>query len=124
MRRPKPNPMPRTAARTLPGVGRDPVALGPLLADLMRGLRPVAAADPGARLADLNRLWTQVVGAEVARGTRVSRCRGGVMTVEVATSPLLAELRGIGRESLLESLEAAGLDGIHEVRFRAGTVRA
>lgn len=67
------------------------------------------------------RRWPEVVGEEIAARTRVLRCAGGVLTVEVASAPLLQELSAYHRESILASIRAReDLQGIREIRFRAG----
>jgi Dna[CI] antecedent, DciA len=65
--------------------------------------------------------WPEIVGLERAALSRVVRCAGGVVTVEVASAPLLHELGTYLREDVLRAIrERPELGPIHEVRFRAG----
>ena len=100
---------------------RDPSALGDLLKKLLKQYRPAVADDPAARLAELNGIWRGVVGDALGEQTRVAKYLGGVMTVEVSSAPLLAELSGFAKQELMDGLGAAGLTGLHELRFRPGS---
>jgi predicted nucleic acid-binding Zn ribbon protein len=64
-------------------------------------------------------VWNEVIGPELGEKTRVTRWRDGVLTVEVDSAPLLQELDGFYKESLLESLRAAAPDlAWRDLRFR------
>jgi predicted nucleic acid-binding Zn ribbon protein len=65
--------------------------------------------------------WPEIVGPERAALSRVVRCAGGVVTVEVASPPLLHELGTYLREEVLQAIrERPELGPIREIRFRAG----
>ncbi len=99
---------------------REPVAVGELLRDLLRELKPTVQGDPPQSLERLHQIWTAAVGEELARLCHVIRYRGGVMTVEVNSAPLISELGGFARESLIEELAARGMEGVHDLRFKVG----
>jgi hypothetical protein len=68
--------------------------------------------------------WRDIVGEDVGAATRVVKCAGGVLTVEVASAPLLNELSSFRREEILELVRAREeFRGIHDIRFRAGAAR-
>lgn len=64
--------------------------------------------------------WRKAVGQEIASQTRVVAFSRKVLTVEVDTAPLLAELNTFYREELLASLRAepGPLGGVLRLRFR------
>ncbi len=69
--------------------------------------------------AQLQSAWAEASGATIARQTRAVAIRRGVLHVAVAHAPLLSELAGFYRQSLLEKLQEkhAGLR-IRDVKFR------
>ena len=103
------------------GVG-DPQVIGDILAGVLKEIAPSrrggSGSDPIAGLQEVQALWNGVVGKDINHLTRVVRYRGGVLTVEVSSAPLKAELKSFAREQLLEDLNASGLQGAHELRFR------
>ncbi|MCI0650710.1 MAG: DUF721 domain-containing protein [Planctomycetes bacterium] len=103
---------------------REPASLRGILAELMKSMRPAAAAagsDPSRLLAEISRIWERAVGPEIAQLTEVRRYRGGVMTVAVAANPLMAELKAFAKRELIATLAENGLAGIHELRFTAAS---
>lgn len=111
---------------------REPTGIGELIKEVMREMAPVVEALPrgkgsargGDRLAELQGIWQRIVGAEIAALARITRYRGGVLTVEVDSAPLKAELEGFAKAELTESFIDGGLDGLHELRFRSSARRA
>lgn len=62
-----------------------------------------------------------MAGESLADRTRVRSLRAGVLTIEVATAPLLHELGAYARETLLaELLEKLPGIPITDLRFRLG----
>ncbi len=97
---------------------------------LLRELAPVVARDRAARdrgmgdrLDAIEEIWIRAVGEEIAAHARPGRFRGGVLTVEVDSAPLAAELESFAREHLREALEREGLEGLCELKFRTGVPR-
>lgn len=85
--------------------------------------RWLGSAEAKERLDDhgIYKRWPEIVGPERAALSRVVRCSRGVVTVEVASPPLLHELGAYLREEVLRAIrERPELGPIHEVRFRAG----
>jgi hypothetical protein len=56
--------------------------------------------------AEVEAAWKEVAGPRISGETRVLRASRGVLTIGVTNSPLLSELVGFHRQSLLESLKA------------------
>ncbi|HLJ10839.1 MAG TPA: DUF721 domain-containing protein [Planctomycetaceae bacterium] len=80
----------------VPGPQRLSLALSELIA--LRGFaRPRGEAQ-------LQAAWAEVAGAGIARQTRAVAIRRGVLHVAVDHAPLLSELAGYYRASLLEKL--------------------
>ncbi|MFN0060321.1 MAG: DUF721 domain-containing protein [Planctomycetota bacterium] len=100
---------------------REPRSLKELLKPVIATARPQVRGAPAAALAELVAVWKKVAGAELSELARVCRFRGGVLELEVGSTPLLAELRGYARPALIQALNAAGLAGIHDVRFRVAS---
>lgn len=65
-------------------------------------------------------IWGSVVGP-LSESTRVVRFRQGILEVLV-DSPVLQQDLVFTKAELAADLEAAGLEGIHEVRFKVGRV--
>ena len=100
----------------------EPQVLGDILAGVLKEIAPVRrggrGSDPTVGLQEVQEVWSGVVGKDIDLLTRVVRYRGGVLTVEVPSAPLKAELESFAREQLLDDLNASGLQGAHELRFR------
>ncbi|HUW58871.1 MAG TPA: DUF721 domain-containing protein [Planctomycetota bacterium] len=71
----------------------------------------------------VGRAWCEIVGAETARHTRLSRTiRQGVLRVEVDSPALLAELSGFRRDEILRGLqEKIRRKHIEDIRFKLGS---
>lgn len=65
-------------------------------------------------------IWESVVGS-LAESTRVVRFRQGILEVMV-DSPVLQQDLSFAKSDLTADLEAAGLEGVHEIRFKVGRV--
>jgi predicted nucleic acid-binding Zn ribbon protein len=87
---------------------------------LVREFAPAIAPDAGTKLEEIGAIWRRAVGEEIAAHARPSRFRGGVLTVEVDSAPLAAELGTFAREHLGKALEREGLVGLCELKFRTG----
>ena len=69
-------------------------------------------------LARAGRKWERVAGRRLAAASRPRSLRRGVLTVEVDSSALLAELGGFRRQELLRGLVAGPEPlGVREVKF-------
>lgn len=94
------------------------MALGSVVADLMR-------SEEIQRLRRFQRVNGALRGAlgaaQLARITPV-QLKGGVLTIEVADSPLLAELRQHHAQLLLAALAAAGT-GVSRVQLRLARLK-
>lgn len=96
-----------------------PESIGPILKRWLSDTCPTRTATSE----EIARRWEKVVGQETASFTRVSSFSAGVLTVEVASSPLLTELSTFRREELLQALR--GIDDLSDVkvlRFRAAMI--
>ena len=117
---PSPGLSPRSPGGGSPGgkPRREPEEIGAILS---RWLRKNRVAER-SKEEGIFQYWKEIVGEEIASQTRVVKCAGGILTVEVASAPLLLELSGFYREGILESIRARPeCGGIHDLRFRAGT---
>ena len=76
-----------------------------------------AAADE-ARWEEISKIWQRAVGDDLAALSRPIRFRGGVLTVEIDSAPLAAELGTFAKQHLLEALDREGLAGVCELKFR------
>ncbi len=102
-----------------PTTRREPEEIGTIITRWLRKNR-VAERVNGE---GIYQTWKEIVGEEIASQTRVVKYAGGILTVEVASAPLLLELSGYYREGILESIRAEPrFAGIQDIRFRAGTV--
>lgn len=81
---------------------REPHALGDVLSQLF-ALRGYGRVRGDRQLHDI---WREVAGEMIARQTRVSGVKNGVLQVGVANSALLSELASFHKFSLLERLQA------------------
>jgi len=77
------------------------------------------------RFRGIYEFWCKAVGEELARQTRVVALRKNVLTIEVDSSPLLAELAGYRKQELLEALRRCLLEAnrkqyIDDLIFKLG----
>ena len=104
--------------------GGAPESLGEILPRVMRGAGGSGRAlNAFARRREsaLSRAWSEAAGPELAAETRPSTLRRGVLTVEVRSAPLLAELTGFRAQEMLSRLLAADPSGrVTGLRFRPG----
>jgi hypothetical protein len=102
------------------GRGRKgPEAIG----DLLQGFLRTSKVGRDLARDALEALWREAVGPEIAASTRVRGFRGGVLTIEVASSALLQELSTFYGASILTSLKAQGgpFGEVREIAFRLGS---
>lgn len=83
---------------------------------------PRAVVRPARRSRSLlgraGRKWVLVAGEACARHSRPRSCRRGLLTVEVDSSALLAELAALRRAELIRGLAAEPEPlGVREIRF-------
>ena len=98
---------------------RKPVPLKNLLAELKRDLNRKRRSK---RLDTVARRWEDVVGADVAGSTRVRDVSSGLLTIEVDSSALKAELDGFERDRLLGEMSVrVKFTRIHGIRFVLAT---
>lgn len=83
----------------------------------MRTRKPSSIADGLVRV---ELIWESVVGP-LRENTRVGRYREGVLEVIVDSAALKQDL-SFAVSDLVADLESAGLQGVHEVRFKVGRV--
>lgn len=89
--------------------------IGALLSEIVREVRPTP------RRSGIAELWASCAGPELARESHPAALDRGVLTVEVRSTSLLAELEGFRREELLGRLVTADPSGrIRGLRFRLG----
>ena len=71
----------------------------------------------------IGRAWRDILGAETAKHTRLSRTlTKGTLTVEVDSSALLSELSGFRKAELIAGLqERVKRKHIEDIRFRLGS---
>jgi Dna[CI] antecedent, DciA len=97
--------------------GGAPESVGQILARVVRG-SGITKTRRGTSIADL---WARAAGPELAAETRPSTLRQGVLTVEVRSAALLAELAGFRTDEMLTRLLAEDSSGrITGLRFRLG----
>lgn len=110
-----------TGARSTAGDpqrGGAPEALADILPRVLKESGYTKKRRGGASLADL---WARAAGAEVAAETRPSTLRAGVLTVEVRSAGLLAQLAGFRQDEFLSRIVAQDPSGrITGLRFRLG----
>jgi predicted nucleic acid-binding Zn ribbon protein len=104
--------------------GGAPESLGDILPRVVRG---AGGSERGLGLTTrrresaVARAWSAAAGPELSAQTRPSTLRRGVLTVEVRSAPLLAELAGFRSQELLSRLLAADPSGrVTGLRFRPG----
>ena len=69
--------------------------------------------------ADLQSAWAEAAGSTIARQTRALAIRRGVLHVAVDHAPLLSELAGFYRQSLVEKLREQHADlKIRDLKFK------
>jgi predicted nucleic acid-binding Zn ribbon protein len=94
-----------------PGPERLSLALTELIA--RRGYARVRGAG------QLQTAWAEIAGVTIARQTRVMAIRRGVLHVAVGHAPLLSELAGYYRQTLLEKLQEKHADlKIRDLKFK------
>ncbi|MEN8148484.1 MAG: DUF721 domain-containing protein [Planctomycetota bacterium] len=70
-------------------------------------------------LTEIDLAWRDVAGPEVSAETVVLGFRAGVLTIEVASAPLLSELTTYQREELLAALRTRWTGTyVQDIRFR------
>ncbi|MBW3539831.1 MAG: DUF721 domain-containing protein [Planctomycetes bacterium] len=80
------------------------------------GLRGLARRGSEAQL---NELWRRIAGEKLAAGSRVAGIRRGVLQVAVDSAPLLSELAGFHRTSLLSAMRRERPDlELRDIKFR------
>jgi predicted nucleic acid-binding Zn ribbon protein len=77
----------------------------PLAEIITRALKEAGIRRPPAD-SPFEQAWREVAGEDVARHSRVSSFRGGVLTVEVFTAPLREELQVYRCDELLRALRS------------------
>lgn len=91
--------------------------MGKILERVLRG-SGVTKTRRGSSVADL---WARAAGPELGAETRPSTLKKGVLTVEVRSAALLAELAGFRTDEMLARLLAEDSSGrITGLRFRLG----
>lgn len=94
---------------------REPQKLAQVLSELI-ALRGYARRDANR---ELQAAWAAAAGEAVARQTRASEIRRGVLHVSVATSSMLSELVGFYRAQLVTRLKTLSPElRIKDVKFR------
>lgn len=104
--------------------GGAPESLGEILPRVVSGAGGSARRLGGAtrrRESAIARTWAEAAGPQLAGETRPSTLRRGVLTVEVRSAPLLAELGGFRSQEMLSRLLAVDPSGrVTGLRFRPG----
>lgn len=95
-----------------------PLQLGHLLAGVIRR-RGVAEK---SAMAELNRMWCQVVDERIAQKSAVRRLRNRVLEIGVRNGAVLEELSSYHRHDVLKALQSrfprSGIDSLKFVRIR------
>ena len=95
--------------------GGAPEPIADVLSRVLKGVRPAT------RRGGIADTWAEVAGEELGTSTRPATLKAGVLTVEVSSTALLAELNGFRRTELLAKLLSIETTGrITELRFRLG----
>jgi predicted nucleic acid-binding Zn ribbon protein len=92
----------------------DPESLGTVLSRLFAA-RGYGRLQAGNELQDL---WAEIAGPQIAAETRVMGLRNGVLSIGVNSSPLLSELAAFHSERLLEALQAKRGTAIKNLKFK------
>jgi len=85
---------------------------------ILKEFAPARGSRPHQRLAEIEKVWRQVVGEGIANKSQVSSYKRGVLMVQVESTPLAAELANFARQTLLKELASRGLEGIHDIKFK------
>ena len=80
-----------------------------------------AASRGERRLEELAGIWARAVGEEIAGISTPIRYRGGVLTIEIDSAPLAAELGTFARDHLRTALAAEGLPELCDLKFKVRT---
>ncbi len=107
-----------TAAKPTVTRGGAPESVGQILPRIMKGVAP---ARPGGARSKIRTMWETAAGPELAQETRPSTLRRGVLTVEVRSASLLAELSGFRTAEMLARVLAVDPSGrVTGLRFAPG----
>ena len=97
------------------GAVSNPIRLSEALSELIavKGLAQIKGFE------QLQAIWNETSGHKIASETKVLKFRRGVLLVGVSSAPLLSELVGFHKTSLLNSLQKnhLGLE-IYDLKFR------
>ena len=97
----------------------DPTSLRELVPGVMKGMRGAAGPSVGR----VREVWPKILGSKLAARTRVTRLKGGTLTVEVASAALKHDLATFRREEVLQGLkERLPEFAITRVNYRVGAV--
>ena len=98
---------------------RGPQPIGEILHEFLRE-KERDAVDPRQRVV---RAWSAAIADDPAPGTRVTTFRKGIVTIEVKSPPLCAELSQFRRRDLLSRMQRSMGDGVivKDLRFRLGS---
>lgn len=97
--------------------GGAPESVGDILPRVMRE----AGVHRAKKASGIGALWERAAGAEVAAETRPATLSRGVLTVEVRSASVLAELSGFRKDELLARVLAQDPSGrVVSLRFRLG----
>ena len=108
-----------------PGSARSPQPPGPeAIGGLVSRLFQMRGYGRPQGDSQLQELWSEIAGEQIAAGTRVMGLRNGVLTIGVNSSPLLSELSSFHHERLLEALQAKHGQRIKDLRFKRTTTRS
>jgi predicted nucleic acid-binding Zn ribbon protein len=99
------------------GRGGAPETVGQILPRVLRE----SGFTKSRRASTMADLWERAAGPELAAETRPSTLRQGVLTIEVRSAGLLAELAGFRTQELLSKFLAEDPSGrVVQLRFRLG----
>lgn len=70
------------------------------------------------RSREIQHLWQEVVGEDFAAATRIRSFRGGTLTVEVQSAPLLYELNSFHKKDFLKLLRPRMPAGLSSIKFK------
>ena len=88
----------------------------PLLGDILQPWFERDIQKPGEQLEGVTDLWLKYVPAAIADRTRLAGLARGTLTVQVASSPVRAELEALLRKGLLERLQTLSNGAIYRVK--------
>lgn len=95
-----------------PGRG-DFVPLKRIVTEVMKSLK----ARDSEQTKEVERIWRELVGEELARFSRIRGVAANTVDVEVDGSAVLAEVDQFFRGAFLEKLKAEGVSGMDSVAF-------